>query len=139
MFFLFFGGPWDSIVTLGTPLCQPWSTFLHDFRIWWDLGAQFAVFWAPFGCPWSPFGVFYGSGARPWTPFSTLLEKISKIHKKGKKKGLEMDVFSMKFQVFPQNAKLCFDCAGASGLWSRPLLFLLCASIFALPFLHCFF
>ena len=58
---------------------------------------------------------------------------------KGKKKGVEMDAFPMEFQVFPENAKVRFDFAGASGLEFRPLLFLLCASIFAPLFLHRFF
>ena len=49
--FLYLGGPWNSIVTLGTPLCQPWWSFLHDFCTWWDLGAQFADFWPAFGRP----------------------------------------------------------------------------------------
>ena len=42
-----------------------------------------------------------------------------------------MDVFSMIFQVFPENGKVRFDCAGASGLRFRPLMFWLCAAIFA--------
>ena len=58
---------------------------------------------------------------------------------KTKKNGAGIDAFSKKFQVFPENGKVRFDCAGASGLRFRPLLFLLCASIFALPFLHRFF
>ena len=50
-----------------------------------------------------------------------------------------MDAFLIEFQVFSENAKVRFDCAGASGFRFRPLLFLLRASIFALPFLHRFF
>ena len=50
-----------------------------------------------------------------------------------------MDVFSMLFHVFPENGKVCFDCAGASGLRFRPLIFWLRASIFGLLFLHRFF
>ena len=49
-----------------------------------------------------------------------------------------MDKKSLEFQVFPENAKVRFDCAGASGLRFRLLVFWLCASIFALPFLHRF-
>ena len=41
-----------------------------------------------------------------------------------------MEAVSMEFQVFPENAKVCFDRAAASGLRFRPLLFRLCASIF---------
>ena len=50
-----------------------------------------------------------------------------------------MDAFLMILGVFLENAKVRFDCAGASGLRFRPLIFWLRASIFALPFLHCFF
>ena len=50
-----------------------------------------------------------------------------------------MDVFSLIFQVFPENGKVRFDCAGASGLRFRPLIFWLRASIFAVRFLHPFF
>ena len=50
-----------------------------------------------------------------------------------------MDAFPMIFYVFSENAKVRFDCAGASGLRFRPLIFWLCASVFALPFLHRFF
>ena len=49
-----------------------------------------------------------------------------------------MDAFSLKFLVFSENGKVCFDCAGASGLGFRPLLLSLCASIFALLLLHRF-
>ena len=59
--------------------------------------------------------------------------------KKEEKKEAEMDVFSMIVQVFPENGKVRFDCAGASGLRFRPLIFWLCALIFALLFLHRFF
>ena len=50
-----------------------------------------------------------------------------------------MDAFLMIFGVSPENAKVRFDCAGASGLRFSPMIFWLCASIFALGFLHCFF
>ena len=50
-----------------------------------------------------------------------------------------MDAFLMIVGVSPENAKVRFDCAGASGLRFRPLIFWLCASIFALLFLLCFF
>ena len=35
---------WDSIVTLGAPLCHLWWVILHDFGTWWRLGTQFADF-----------------------------------------------------------------------------------------------
>ena len=81
---------------------------------------------------------FCGSVAGSWAAFSGFLETPRKTVKKEENKGAEMDVFSMIFQVFPENGKVRFDCAGASGLRFRPLLFSLCASIFALPFLHRF-
>ena len=49
-----------------------------------------------------------------------------------------MDAFSSKFLVFSENGKVCFDCAGANGLGFGPLLLSLCASIFAVFFLHRF-
>ena len=50
-----------------------------------------------------------------------------------------MDAFRMIFLVFPETAKVRFDCAGASGLRFRPLILWLRASIFAFLFLHRFF
>ena len=50
-----------------------------------------------------------------------------------------MDAFPVIFGVFRENAKVRFDCAGASGLRFRPLIFWLRASIFALPFFASFF
>ena len=82
---------------------------------------------------------FCGSVAGSWVPFSGFLETLRKRVKKEEKKGAEMDVFSVEFQVFPKNAKVRFDCAGASGLRFRPLIFWLCALILALLSLHCFF
>ena len=49
-----------------------------------------------------------------------------------------MDAFSMEFRVFPESGKLRFDCAGASGLSFRPLVFWLRVSTFTLPFLDRF-
>ena len=86
------------------------------------------------------FGVFLWLWGQTLDPFVDVSGKGSKkMQKRREKKGVEMDAFSMEFQVFPENAKVRFDCAGASGLRFRPLLFLLRASIFALPFLHRFF
>ena len=94
------------------------------------------------GSVWAPLGsilvCFCGSVAGSWAPFSGFLETPRKRLKKEEKKGAEMDVFSMICQVVPENGKVRFDCAGASGLRFRPLLFWLCASIFALLFLHRF-
>ena len=93
------------------------------------------------GSVWAPLGsilvCFFGPVAGSWAPFSGFLETPRKTGKKEEIKAAEMDVFSMIFQVFPENGKV--HCAGASGLRFRPLIFCLRASIFALPFLHCFF
>ena len=95
------------------------------------------------GSVWASLGSilvwFCGSVAGSWAPFSGFLETLRKKIKKEKKKGAEMDVFSMILQVFPENGKVRFDCAGASGLRFRPLIFWLRASIFAVRFLPCFF
>ena len=99
------------------------------------LGPSFLIFELHLGFLGVLFMYFYSSGAGPWIPFSTFPEKARKRSKKGKEKGAGMGAF----QVFPENGKVRFDCAGASGLRFRPLLFLLCAPIFALPFLHRFF
>ena len=49
-----------------------------------------------------------------------------------------MDVFSVEFRVFPESDKQRLDCAGASGLGFRALIFCLFASTFAPPFCHRF-
>ena len=94
------------------------------------------------GSVWAPLGSILvclcGSVAGSWAPFSGFLETPRKRVKKEEKKGAEMDVFSMMFQVFPENGKVRFDCAGASGLRFRPLLFRLCASIVRLLLLIVF-
>jgi hypothetical protein len=61
------------------------------------------------------------------------------MYKKGEKKGAGMDAFSMEFRAFPENGKVRFDCAGASGLRFRPFILSLCASTLAPPFYHRFF
>ena len=109
---------------------------MHDFRIWRDLEAQFADFWGPFGRSWGPFCIFLRLWGRTLDLFFAFPGKGSKKMQKGREKGAEMDACSSEFQFFPENAKVRFDCAGARGLRFRPLLFLLCASIFALPFSH---
>ena len=85
------------------------------------------------------FGVFLWVCGRILGPFFRFSGNASKRVEKEEKKRAEMDVFLMNFQVFPENGKVRFDCAGASGLRFRPLIFWLRASIFALPLLHRFF
>ena len=99
---------------------------------------QFVDFGLRLGAVGVHFGVylwFWGQA----DPFFDVAGKKLKKYKKGKKQGAGIDVFSMKFLVFPENAKVRVDCAGASGLRFRPLLFWLCASIFRHLFLHRFF
>ena len=119
------------MTTLGAPLCHPWWTILCVFRTWWDLGAQLGL----------RLGLVYfdSSGAGLWTSFSTLLSKARKRYKKRKKKRAEMDAFSMASQVFPGSWKVRFDCAGASGLRFRPLLFLALCLHFLFFFFASFF
>ena len=111
---------WDSIVTLGAPLCHLWWMFLVLGGV---LSPSLLIFDLRLGALGYHFDVFLRLWGRTLAPFSTFLEKVRKTYKKGENKGAEMDAFSMEFRVFPENAKMCFDCAGASGLMSRPLLF----------------
>ena len=94
------------------------------------------------GSVWAPLGsilvCFCGSVGGSWAPFSGFLGTLRKRVKKEEKKGAEMNVFSMDFRVFLKNAKVRFDCAGASGLRFRPLIVWLRAFFFALLFLHRF-
>ena len=127
--------------------CNAWGStlpplvtyFCMFLRTWWDLGAQFVDLWAPFGHLWGPFWCIFVALWPILGLFSGFLETPRKRVKKEEKKGAEMDVFSMIFQVFPENGKVRFDCAGASGLRFRPLIFWLRASIFAVRFLPRFF
>ena len=62
-----------------------------------------------------------------------ILENIrNELKMKGGKTGI--DAFAIEFQVFPDNAKMRFDFAGASELRFRPLL-----SRLAPPFSSLFF
>ena len=103
------------------------------------LGLNLLILGLRLGALGDQFGVFLRLWGQTLDPFLTFLEKARKRCKRVEKKGAEIDVFLMYFQVFSENGKVRFDCAGASGLRFRPLIFLLRASIFALPFLHCFF
>ena len=85
------------------------------------------------------FGVFLWLQGRTLDPFFYSSGKGSKKVQKRSEKGSWNGCISHVFLSFPENAKVRFDCAGVSGLRFRPLVFWLCASIFALPFLHRFF
>ena len=113
--------------------------FCRFFVIGSTLGLNLLILGLRLGALGDHFGVFLRLWGQTLDPFLTFLEKARKRCKQIEKKGGEIDVFLMKFQVFPENGKVRFDCAGASGLRFRPLIFWLCASIFALPFLHRFF
>ena len=94
---LHFGGPWGSIVTLGAPLCYPW-TLVNTFACLSYLVRPWCPLWWLLGSVWPPLGsilvYFDGSVAGPWTPFSAFVEKAWKIYKKGQKNGVEMDACS---------------------------------------------
>ena len=124
-------GALGSIVTLGAPLCHLWLIILHAFHA---LGLSLLIFGFRLGAPGVHFSVFLWLWGRTLDPFFDFSGKARKRYKKEKKKGAEMDAFSMGFRAFPENAKVRFDCAAASGLRFRPLLFLLCAPNFAFLF-----
>ena len=90
-FFLHFWGAWDSIVTLGAPLCHPCWRFLQVFRSWEHLEAQFADPWVPFGRLWGPFWdplvyIFMALGPDPGF-FFDFSRKGSKMAQTKKEKG----------------------------------------------------
>ena len=102
------------------------------------LGLSLLVLGLRLGALGIHFGVFLGLWGPTLDPFFDFRRKNSKRCKKGVTKGAGMNVFSMDFQGFPENGKVRFDCASASGLRFRPLLFLFRASIFVHLFLHRF-
>ena len=122
---------WLHFVSLGSDVAD----FLH----FWD---PWGLTLRPLGSIWTPFGPilvsFSSSGSGPWTPCATFLEKVRKRCKKKQKKGVGMNAFSLEFQVFLENGKVCFDCAGASGLGFIALIFCLFAVTFASSFCHRF-
>ena len=108
------------------------------FTLGGTLGLSLLIFGLRLGTFGVNFGVFLRLSGRTLAPFSGFLETLRKRVKKEENKGAEMGVCSMIFKFFPENGKVHFDCAGASGFRFRPLLFWLCASIFRHVFLHCF-
>ena len=86
MLFLHFGGPCDSIVVLGAHFATLGDLFLHVFRTWWDLGAQFVDLGAcscTFGVH---FGVFLWLCDQILGPFFGFSGNASKKGKKEEKK-----------------------------------------------------
>ena len=145
-----FGMPFFAFLALWGALrlhCNAWGStlpplvtyFCMFFVLGGTLGLSLLICGLRLGTFGVHFGVFLWLCGRILGLFSGFLETPRKRVKKEEKKGAEMDVFSMIFQVFPENGKVRFDCAGASGLRFRPLLFWLCASIFRHLFLHRFF
>ena len=145
-----FGRPFFAFLALWGALrlhCNAWGStlpplvtyFCMFFVLGGTLGLSLLICGLRLGTFGVHFGVFLWLCGRILGPFFGFLETLRKRVKKKKKKGAEMDVFSIIFQVFPENGKVRFDCAGASGLRFRPLIFWLRASIFAVRFLHRFF
>ena len=141
-----FGGPFFAFLVLWEALrlhCNVWGSILPPlvtyFCMFFVLGGTLGLSLLICGLRLGTFGyVFVDLWPDPGALFRVFWKRFEKGSKK-KKKGAEMDVFSMIFRFFPENGKVRFDCAGASGLRFRPLIFWLCASTFALPFLHRFF
>ena len=142
-----FGRPFFAFLALWGALrlhCNAWGStlpplvtyFCMFFVLGGTLGLSLLICGLRLGTFGVHFGVFLWLCGRILGPFFGFSGNASKKGKKEEKKGVEMDVFSMIFQVFPENGKVRFDCAGASGLRFRPLLFWLCASIFRHLFLH---
>ena len=94
MLFLHFGGPCDSIVTLGARFATLRDLFLHVFRTWWDLGAQFVDLWAPCGHLWGPFWcVFVALWPDPGSLFRVFWKRFEKESKKKRKRELKWMYF----------------------------------------------
>ena len=87
------------------------------------MGLHFGILGLRLGTLGIHFGVFLRVWGGTLDPFCDFSRKGSKHVKKGQTKGAGMDVFLMDFRAFPESGKLRFDCAGASGLRFRPLIF----------------
>ncbi len=116
-------------------ISSPLGVRVANFSLSGALGLNFVTPGLHFGTLESHFGVFFRLWGRTLDPFSTFLENARKRCKKGQKKRAGMDAFPVKFLVFSENGKVCFDCAGASGLRFMPPFVSLYALIFALHFL----
>ena len=146
-----FGMPFFAFLGLWGALrlhCNAWGStlpplvtyFCMFFVLGGTLGLSLLICGLRLGTFRVYFGVFLWLCGRILGPFfGFFLETPRKRVKKEEKKGDEQDVFSMILQVFPENGKVRFDCAGASGLRFRPLIFWFRASIFAVRFLPRFF
>ena len=101
------------------------------------MGLSLLILGLRLGAPGVHFNVFLWLWGQTLDLFFDVSGKGSKITQRKKKKEAEMDKLSMEVRVFPENAKVRFDCTGASEL--RPLLFKFFPSIFRVSLLHCFF
>ena len=120
-------------------LCHPWYLIFACFS--YLVGPWGSVCWFV-GSVWAPLAIlvcFCGSVAGSWAPFSGFLDTPRKRVKKEEKKGAEMDVFPMDLKVFQENAKVCSDCAGLSGLRFSTFLFCYFCFLFFASFFSCFF
>ena len=85
--------------------------FLHVFRTWWDLGAQFVDLWAPFGHLWNPFWcVFVALWPDPGPLFRVFWKRLEKESKKKRKRELKciMDVCFNEFSGFSRKCESAF-------------------------------
>ena len=130
--------PWGSIVAPGAPFWETWATCCRFSSLFVALGLHFdtpglhlVTLWRPFWCLFEhlgrdsgPSGDFYG-------------KVMKKVHKRTEKEA-QIHAFLMIFQVFPENGKVSFDCASASGLRFGAIIFCLFAVTFACSFCHRF-
>ena len=126
--------PWGSIVAPGAPFWDPWDTCCRFSSLFVALGLNFDAPGLHLVTLWRPFRCLFEHLGRDSELSGGFYGKVMKKVTKGKKKGAQIRVFSMKFQVFPENGKASFDCAGASGLRFMPCIFHFFASTFATPF-----
>ena len=112
------------------------STRPREFVLGGTLGRRLLILGLRFGALEVHFDVFLWPWGQTLDPFFGFSQNLPKKILTKTEKGAEMDAFPVIFKVFPESAKVRFDCAGASGLRFGPLLFWLCASIFRHFFCH---
>ena len=145
-----FGRPFFAFLALWGALrlhCNAWGStlpplvtyFCMFFVLGGTLGLSLLICGLRLGTFGVHFGVFLWLCGRIPGPFFGFSGNTSKKSQKKREKGRGNGCIFNDFQVFPENGKVRFDCAGASGLRFRPLIFWLRASIFAVLFLHRFF
>ena len=86
---------------------------LHAFRTWWDLGAQFAGFWALFKRPWRPcWCIFIALGTVPGPLFDFLGKGSKKVQKKEGRREPKWMRVPRNFKLF-QKMQKCVSIAQA--------------------------